>query len=117
MLNGYNKCHESFDIIYNQMVLHHITDVLAIFEQFYSMLLPGGFLAIADLYPEDGSFHGAEFDGHLGFDPERLKEQLLGAGFSQVKYEKCFAVERKNPEGATKSYPIFLMIATKKLNN
>ena len=62
-----------YDLIFNQMVLHHITDVGSIFDKFYQMLLAGGFLAIADLYPEDGSFHGEGFDGHLGFDPGELK--------------------------------------------
>ena len=41
---------ESFNLIFNQMVLHHIADVESIFKTFYNLLLPGGFLAIADLY-------------------------------------------------------------------
>ncbi len=102
-----------FDLIFNQMVLHHIYNVPAIFEQFHGMLLPGGYLAIADLYPEDGSFHGPGFDGHPGFDPDQLKELLLGIGFTQVKYEQCYAVERDNPDGSIKSFPIFLLSAFK----
>ena len=107
------RSNAKYDLIFNQMVLHHIEDIQAIFEQFYTMLLPGGFLAIADLFPEDGSFHGIGFDGHLGFDPEKLKDQLLAKGFTRIQYEKCFTVERDNPEGAVKSYPIFLLIASK----
>ena len=107
------RSNAKYDLIFNQMVLHHITDIQAIFEQFYNMLLPDGFLAIADLYPEDGTFHGSGFDGHLGFDPEKLKEQLQATGFSKIQYEKCFTVERNNPEGMVKSYPIFLLTASK----
>jgi len=107
------RSNAKYDLIFNQMVLHHITDVPAIFEQFFSMLLPGGYLAIADLYPEDGTFHGSGFDGHLGFDPEQLSMQLQRAGFSNVQYKKCFTVERKNLEGAGMSYPIFLLTASK----
>jgi tRNA (cmo5U34)-methyltransferase len=102
-----------YDLVFNQMVLHHISNVEAIFEKFFDMILPGGFLAIADLYTEDGSFHSDGFEGHLGFDPEKLKEKLLGTGFLQVKFEQCYSVERKNPDGSIKSYPIFLLIASK----
>lgn len=107
------RTNAKFDLIFNQMVLHHIYDVNAIFEKFYGMLLPGGHLAIADLYPEDGSFHGGDFDGHLGFDPEKLKELLLLKGFTHVEYEHCYSVERKNPDGSSRFYPIFLLIASK----
>jgi ubiquinone/menaquinone biosynthesis C-methylase UbiE len=102
-----------YNLIFNQMVLHHIVDVQAIFEKFYGMLLPDGYLAIADLYPEDGSFHGDGFDGHLGFDPENLKEMLLHIGFRKVNYEQCYQVERTNADGSRKSYPIFLLTASK----
>ncbi len=33
-----------------------------ILEKFHDLLNPSGYLAIADLYPEDGSFHGLSFD-------------------------------------------------------
>src|SRR5665647_3457833 len=34
-----------FDVIYNQMVLHHVNDYEAIVHTFYSMLNAGGYLA------------------------------------------------------------------------
>ena len=67
---------EKFDVIYNQMVLHHVNDVEHILNKFYSLLNPGGYLAIADLYTEDGSFHGPDVKVHWGFDPEKLMEIL-----------------------------------------
>ncbi len=75
-----------FDIIYNQMVLHHVNDYETIIETFYSMLNLGGYLAIADLYPEDGSFHGPDVKVHLGFNPKKLTEILMIAGFKNIKY-------------------------------
>ncbi len=98
-----------FDIIYNQMVLHHVGGVAGMLHKFYELLNPGGYLAIADLYPEDGSFHGLDVKVHLGFDPEELGEILKNAGFKTVTYKTCFEVKR---ESGIK-YPIFLLVAQK----
>jgi len=43
-----------FDLVFTQMVLHHVSDIKNIIRKFCNILKPGGFLAIADLYPEDG---------------------------------------------------------------
>lgn len=99
----------NFDCILSQMVLHHVGDVSNILQKFYSMLNSEGYLAIADLYTEDGSFHGPGANVHLGFDPEMLKEILLSKGFSDVCYETCFEVERENG----KKFPIFLIVCQK----
>lgn len=104
---------EKYHLIYNQMVLHHIKDVQNIFEVFYSMLLPGGSLAIADLYPEDGAFHGEGFDGHLGFDPSQLKEMLLATGYKNVNFEECYQVKRQVPVENARIFPVFLLTASK----
>jgi len=98
-----------FDIIYNQMVLHHVNDHEALIYTFYSMLNPEGYLAIADLYTEDGSFHGPDVNVHLGFDPEKLSEILRVAGFKNIAYQSCFEVKR---ESGLK-YPVFLLVAQK----
>ncbi|MCX6236137.1 MAG: class I SAM-dependent methyltransferase [Bacteroidia bacterium] len=98
-----------FDIIYNQMVLHHVNDFEAIINTFYSLLNRGGYLAIADLYPEDGSFHGIDVKVHLGFDPETLAVILKHTGFKNVEYKTCFEMERESG----KRFPIFLIIAQK----
>jgi len=98
-----------FDIIYNQMVLHHVNDYEALIYTFYSMLNPEGYLAIADLYSEDGSFHGPDVKVHLGFDPEKLSEILRIAGFKNIEHKPCFEVKR---ESGLK-YPVFLLVAQK----
>ena len=98
-----------FDIIYNQMVLHHVNDYEALIYTFYSMLNPEGYLAIADLYSEDGSFHGPDVKVHLGFDPEKLSEILRIAGFKNIEYKPCFEVKRDSGL----KYPVFLLVAQK----
>jgi len=99
----------TFDVIYNQMVLHHVTDYKAIIPTFYSLLNADGYLAIADLYSEDGSFHGPDAKVHLGFDPEKLTAILKDAGFKNIEYKTCYVIKRES--GA--SFPVFLLVGNK----
>jgi len=100
-----------YDIIFNQMVLHHITDIKDIITKFYNLLNPGGFLAIADLYSEDGSFHGEGFTGHKGFDPADLSSLFLKAGFKNINHQLCFVINKKITDTETKKFDVFLIIA------
>lgn len=104
---------QEYQLIFNQMVLHHIKNVKSIFEKFYQMLSQDGILVIADLYSEDGTFHGDGFDGHMGFDPVQLEGLLLSAGFSNIRHEECYSVKRNLDDGTVKSFPIFLLTASK----
>jgi tRNA (cmo5U34)-methyltransferase len=106
----HNDYKEKFDIIYSQMVLHHVNDIELILDKFHSMLNPKGILAIADLYTEDGSFHGPDVKVHKGFDPELLIEKLKQRGFKHGEYITCFIVKRPN----NLEYPVFLLTASKK---
>lgn len=99
---------EPFDLIFSQMALHHVADTQEIIYRFQELLKKDGLLVVADLYTEDGSFHGAGFDGHNGFDAAVLEAQMKEAGFQSVQTETCFIMQK----GAN-SYPIFLMIAGK----
>jgi tRNA (cmo5U34)-methyltransferase len=100
-----------FDFIFNQMVLHHIFDIDDIIAKFYNLLNPGGFLAIADLYSEDGSFHGEGFTGHKGFDIEILSNQIRDQGFINVGHRKCFVINKKISDTETKQFDVFLLVA------
>ena len=90
------------------MALHHIADTQDLIYRFFELLHKDGYLAIADLYAEDGSFHGAGFDGYNGFDVVALEGQMEKAGFQSVQTETCFTMQK-----GLNSYPIFLMIARK----
>jgi len=100
-----------FDLIFNQMVLHHITDIDKIIAKFYNLLNPDGFLAIADLYLEDGSFHGEGFTGHNGFDIEVLSNQIKKQGFTNISYRKCYTINKIMSDSETKPFDVFLIIA------
>ncbi len=103
-----------FDLIFTQMVLHHVSDTGKIIRKFHDLLNPSGYLAIADLYPEDGSFHGPDFDGHKGFDVENLSDLLRHRGFTNVTHRKCFVIDRKISETDTQKFDVFLLTAQRK---
>lgn len=98
-----------FDIIFTQMVFHHVGDIGSVLRKFHALLKPGGYLAIADLYPEDGSFHDDSFNGHRGFDADKLAGTLAGIGFTGIRHEKCFVIRKTGDDQVIKDYPVFLM--------
>lgn len=100
---------QTYDLVFNQMVLHHVVDPEQMLQKFYQLLNPGGYLAIADLFPEDGSFHGPDVKVHLGFDPEQLRENMNNAGFKNTSFSECYRIVRDNG----REYPIFLLTGTK----
>ncbi|MEI6060045.1 MAG: methyltransferase [Bacteroidota bacterium] len=105
---------ESFDLIYSQMAFHHLSDIEKMLRKFYHLLNAGGVLAFADLYTEDGSFHGEEFTGYKGFDPEWLTRILEQSGFSDISYKTCYVQKKARPDGTLGEYPVFLLIANKR---
>ena len=104
---------EKFDLIITQMALHHIADIETIIVRFGKLLKSGGYLAIADLYPEDGSFHGEGFSGHRGFDPENLIRILKNNNFQNAFHFKCFTTVKKTSDNKTKEFDVFLLISTR----
>ena len=104
---------QTFDLIFTQMVLHHVANVEAIITKFYHLLNEGGNIAIADLYPEDGSFHGEGFTGHFGFDVLSLGETLSRIGFKNIRHEQCFVMKRITETKESKEFPIFILTANK----
>ncbi|MHC1702883.1 MAG: class I SAM-dependent methyltransferase [Tenuifilaceae bacterium] len=105
---------KDFDVIYTLMTLHHITDIHNIIKVFNSLLKVNGYLCIADLVKEDGSFHSNhdDFDGHNGFDRAQLSKILASIGFNIEFYKICFEIE-KELNAEVKKYPLFLMICKK----
>jgi tRNA (cmo5U34)-methyltransferase len=102
-----------FDLIFTQMVLHHVNDVEAVIAKFGRLLNAGGRLAIADLYEEDGSFHGEGFTGHKGFDPENIAAMLRKNKFRDIIHNSCFIIDRVISELETRQYPVFLLTASR----
>jgi 2-polyprenyl-3-methyl-5-hydroxy-6-metoxy-1,4-benzoquinol methylase len=102
---------EPVDGIVSAMALHHVEDTGALVRAFGTHVKTGGFVALADLDTEDGSFHppGTEGVCHFGFDRDRLADELRAAGFEEVEF--CTALEISRESG---TYPIFLVTARRR---
>jgi ubiquinone/menaquinone biosynthesis C-methylase UbiE len=104
---------EPFDLIYSAMTLHHVEHIEIVLERCYRLLDKGGYLAIADLEEEDGSFHADSATYvHRGFDPSALAVILEGIGFRNVQWKRIF-VMNKTVENKEKQFPMFLIVAAK----
>lgn len=103
---------ERFDLIFSSMVLHHIDDLPKLFHVFFNLLKPEGIIALADLYQEDGSFHGIEFTGHKGFDTNELEKTVKQANFTDIAFRNIYTFTKPKSQGQ-KNFPIFLMTAKK----
>ena len=101
---------QRFDLIVTSMTLHHVPDTDHILHVFHDLLNPGGYLCIADLDQEDGSFHGLEVDVHHGFDRADLSRRATRAGFADVQFQIVFSITKERESG-TRDYPVFLMTA------
>lgn len=98
----------SFDIVLSLLVLHHLDDTAAAFRATFGLLGPGGWIALADLDEEDGTFHDADAEGihHLGFERERVADLARAAGFVDLGLSTATEIEK---DGRT--YPVFLLTA------
>lgn len=104
---------EKYHVTYSLMVLHHIHDAKGILSKFYDVLEPKGYLLVADLDKEDGSFHtDGSTDVHLGFDQSELQKWVEDAGFGNVQFSPAYEI-RKEIDGKEKVFPVFLMVAQK----
>ena len=99
----------AYDLLTTAMTLHHVANVEQILRQFFSLLAPGGFLALADLDTEDGTFHSnSEGIHHFGFDRDTLARQLEACGFGNLHFTTASRIQKHG-----RTYPVFLATAQK----
>jgi cyclopropane fatty-acyl-phospholipid synthase-like methyltransferase len=106
-----NRLDGAYDVVWSSMALHHVQDLDGLLQSVAGLLVDGGRLAIADLDEDpDGAFHAGkvDFDGHHGFDRERLGEQLARAGFADVSFIDATTILKGGRE-----FGVFLCTATK----
>lgn len=103
----------TYDAIVSAMVLHHIEDIAKLVQHFAQWCRPGGWVALADLEPEDGTFHhDTRGVAHHGIDPAYLAKQLEAVGFTTKSIRAVHTIQRPPSEGADpQDYPVFLLVA------
>lgn len=96
---------QKFDGIISSMTMHHIEKIRPMFAKLHSILNDDGFIAIADLDVEDGSFH-TEDTGvfHCGFDRDEIAQMAQEAGFRDVTVSSASVVHK-----AQGDFPVFLL--------
>jgi 2-polyprenyl-3-methyl-5-hydroxy-6-metoxy-1,4-benzoquinol methylase len=97
----------SFHLITSAMTLHHIPEIVPVLSSLRSLLNPGGWIALADLESEEGSFHD-DLTGvfHNGFSADELSDMLEKAGFTSIVIRTVTNIEKKD-----KLFSVFLATA------
>ncbi len=100
---------EKFDGIISSMTIHHLEDSKALFQNFYNMLEENGFIAIADLDKEDGSFHSDNTGVfHYGFERATLEAIAKEVGFKNIRFKLASTIKKSHAD-----FTVFLMLAEK----
>jgi ubiquinone/menaquinone biosynthesis C-methylase UbiE len=102
-----------YHLIASNMVMHHVDQIDALLTVFYRMLLPGGYLAIADLDTEPGLFHGPEAAAsvhHHGFDRRTFMDRLYRTGFIDAKGVTAHIIRKPIANGEIREFPVFLIV-------
>ncbi len=98
-----------FDGIISSMTLHHIQDLKQFFKTIYNNIKKDGFLAIADLESEDGTFHSDNTGvHHFGFNTQELDTIVSQAGFKNISFKHVNTINKPH-----KDFKVFLLLAYK----
>src|SRR3990170_243034 len=99
-----------FHLIVSSMTLHHVCDPAVLFGEFHALLQPGGYLCIADLDTEDGSFHGDNTGVlHFGFDRAHVKELFKKTGFREIGDTTAAVVAKPVEKNGERQFAVFLI--------
>jgi len=98
-----------YDGIVSSMTIHHIENIADMLTKMYNMLPQGGFIALADLDIEDGSFHSDNIGVfHYGFDRDKLGEIAQRVGFRMIRFETVSIIKKPH-----RDFSVFLMCGIK----
>lgn len=94
----------AFDLVVSAMTLHHVADAAVLLERLAGLLRPGGYLAVADLDREDGSFHDdATGVFHHGFSRDEFERFFVQAGLLDISVDRVAEVRK-----GERVYPVLL---------
>ncbi|MBU0721088.1 class I SAM-dependent methyltransferase [bacterium] len=105
-----NPLTQEFDALISSMTLHHIEDLEKFFTTIHKNIKDKGFIAIADLEKEDGTFHGDNTGVfHFGFEKEELCKIASACGFKDVEFESINIISKPH-----RDFGVFLLSAVKR---
>ena len=100
---------QKFDGLISSMTLHHIENLQEFFTTIRNTLSQDGFIAIADLETEDGTFHSDNAGVfHFGFDETELCRIVKECGFKKVKFKNINTINKPH-----RDFGVFLLTAYK----
>jgi 2-polyprenyl-3-methyl-5-hydroxy-6-metoxy-1,4-benzoquinol methylase len=104
----------SYDLIVSSMTLHHVDKVAALIGSLVQVLNPGGWLALADLESEDGSFHDDSTGVyHRGFDREFFRSVCSSNSLTDIRVITAATIDKSAGSGTRRLYPVLLCLARK----
>lgn len=102
-----NPLKEKFDGIVSSMTLHHVENLESFFQTIHKNLDKDGFIAIADLETEDGTFHSDNTGVfHFGFDKTTLCDVVNSCGFDDIVFENINTINKPH-----RDFGVFLLTA------
>ena len=97
---------QRFDLIVTAMTMHHIADTAPTLSRLVGMLVENGWLAIADLCLEDGTFHAPRLVPHNGFEPDGLVTVVRNLGMVDCQWQIVHRIEKNG-----RPFDVFLLTA------
>jgi ubiquinone/menaquinone biosynthesis C-methylase UbiE len=105
----------NFHLVTSCMTFHHVMNLEPLLNNFYKVILPSGYIAIADLDLDGGQFH-EDSTGifHNGFDRIMLQQLFKETGFVDVTCRTAASVIKPIAGGGSREFTVFLLTARKK---
>ncbi len=105
---------DQFGLIVSAMTMHHIENVPSIVAALTGMLRPGGWLAVADLDPDDGEFHEDPTGVyHKGFERAGMAGLFVTCGLEDVTCETAHTLEKPAKGKGLREFTVFLVAGRK----
>jgi SAM-dependent methyltransferase len=100
-----------FDLIVTSTVIHHVNNSEKLFEAFSQILLPGGWLVVAEWFKREGVYEKPVRLSKKGYDPDALTAQAA-RHFRGIHFTWKVVHFFKRDDGF--EYPIFAAIGERR---
>ena len=105
----------NYQLLLCSLTLHHIPEIKPVLAEFYQVIMPKGYLCVADLDLDDGQFHEDKTGVfHSGFDRNVMRQYFFEAGFEHITDTTAAAVTKPVINHGTRQFTVFLITGHKK---